>query len=252
MKKADYSKIASSYDVGRPLLEQNSSLWLNLISTHSGISPGARVLDLGCGTGRFTLPMSNQLAYSMTGIDLSPEMLDKAKNKDPDGKIMWEVGNADDLHYSKASFNMIFMSHLLHHVNNPSIVLVGCNRIIIEGGVVLIRYGAMEQIREDPEHVFFPEVKQIDEVRTPSVGLIERWLTKAGFSNIRSVDVTQKTYETAIDRFQMTSVKGTSVLSMISDDAFKHGLNRMEDYIKEKPDDPWLLMDSLTLTIGIK
>lgn len=249
-KKADYSKIASSYDEGRRLLEQNTSLWMNLISTYSGAGPGARVLDLGCGTGRFAVPMSTQLDYRVTGVDSSPDMLEKARAKDPDGRMTWEVGNADDIRYGEASFEMVFISHLMHHVDDPSQVVKSCHRIIADGGTVLIRYGAIERIREDPEHVFFPEVLTFDEARTPSISMVEGWMTAEGFSDVRSVSVVQKTYETPRARLQAASVKSTSVLSMISDDAFEQGLRGLAEYIKAKPEDPWLLMDSLTLSIG--
>jgi ubiquinone/menaquinone biosynthesis C-methylase UbiE len=252
MKKADYSKIASTYDKGRPLLEQNTDLWMNLISEHSGSGPGAQVLDLGCGTGRFTIPMATQLNFSMIGADSSTDMLEKARVKDTEGLIKWDTVNADDIGYREKSFDIVFMSHLLHHVDNPLKVVKDCQRIISNGGNVLIRYGAIEQIREDPEHVFFPEVLPIDEARTPSIATVESWLKDAGFSEVKSVNVVQITYESPEARFQAASVRSTSVLSMISDDAFKRGLQRMEKYINETPEDPWLIMDSITLSIGYK
>ena len=69
MKKADYSKIAEFYDKGRSLSEQNMELWLKLISEHSGATQGAEVLDLGCGTGRFAIPMAERLGFEVTGAD---------------------------------------------------------------------------------------------------------------------------------------------------------------------------------------
>jgi len=57
MRKADYSRIAESYDRGRSLSEQNMEMWLALVSRYSGAQEGAEVLDLGCGTGRFALSL---------------------------------------------------------------------------------------------------------------------------------------------------------------------------------------------------
>lgn len=50
------------------LLEQND------------IKPGARVAELGCGTGSFTMEMCRR-GYKMTGIDLSSDMLSVAASK---------------------------------------------------------------------------------------------------------------------------------------------------------------------------
>ena len=42
--------------------------------------PGKRVLDLGCGTGSITVPLAKK-GYTLTGVDLSPEMLSLAAKK---------------------------------------------------------------------------------------------------------------------------------------------------------------------------
>ncbi|MGN0514323.1 MAG: class I SAM-dependent DNA methyltransferase [Lachnospiraceae bacterium] len=44
------------------------------------IGKGATVAELGCGTGSFTLEMS-KLGYTMTGVDISPDMLSVARSK---------------------------------------------------------------------------------------------------------------------------------------------------------------------------
>ena len=78
MKKADYGRIASFYDKGRPIAEQNLDLWLGLIRKASQAGEGGQVLDLGCGTGRFAPPMAERLGFRVTGADSSKEMLAKA------------------------------------------------------------------------------------------------------------------------------------------------------------------------------
>ena len=116
MIKADYSKIASFYDKGRPLSEKNSVMWLNLVLKLSGASKGARVLDLGCGTGRFSLPMANLLEFDVTGVDSSAEMLAKVKQKDSSSAVKWILANASALPFPVGSFEVVFMPHLLHNV----------------------------------------------------------------------------------------------------------------------------------------
>ena len=196
MIKADYSKIASFYDKGRSLSVQNATMWLDLIAKRSKASKGARVLDLGCGTGRFSLPMATHLGFSVTGADSSAEMLATAKEKDSYSEATWILADASDLPFPSSSFNVVFMSHLLHHVDSPLAVLKECHRVLVPSGVVLIRHGAMDQIRNDVEHTFFPQVTEIDEPRTPTRELTERWLLDAGFVDISSEEVVQRTYQT--------------------------------------------------------
>lgn len=252
MKKADYDKIASFYDQGRTISDQNIDLWLDLIKEFSKVSSAARVLDLGCGTGRFTIPMATKLRFSVTGADSSKEMLAKANEKQGANIATWDCQDAEHLTYPNDSFDVVFASHLLHHVDSPLRVLRECKRVLRSSGVMLVRYGAIEHNRNDVEHTFFPETLAIDETRIPSVSTIESWLTKTGFIGIRSKEIVQETYQTGIEHLNAIKVKHTSVLTMITQEAFQRGLHRLEKYIKNHPDDKWLLMDTIAMTAGYK
>jgi len=250
MVKADYSRIASFYDKGRTLSEQNAAIWLNLIAELSGTSEGARVLDLGCGTGRFSLPMANRLGFQVTGADSSAEMLAKAKQKDSASDVDWVLADACALTFPAGSFDTVFMSHLLHHVDSPLTVLTECYRVLAPCGVILIRYGAMDQIRDDVEHRYFPQVSDIDEPRTPTRELTERWLRDAGFVDLSSEEIVQQTYETGAAHLNAARARSTSVLSMISEESFHAGICRLAEHVGKDPDDEWLLYDRMTMAVG--
>jgi ubiquinone/menaquinone biosynthesis C-methylase UbiE len=252
MIKANYSKIASYYDKGRSLSEETMLVWLNLIAKLSKSSKGMRLLDLGCGTGRFSLPLASRLGFDVTGLDSSGEMLVKAKQKDSNSVVKWVLADASALPYPDSLFDIVFMSHLLHHIDSPLKVLKGCERILVPSGAVIIRYGAMEQIRNDVVHTFFPQAIEIDEPRTPTGPLLEKWLVQAGFVNISSEEVAQQTYQTGLEHLDAVREKSTSVLSMISEESFQSGLHRLEEYIVKHADDEWLLYDKMTLTVGHK
>ena len=65
------------------------------------------------------------------------------------------------------------MSHLLHHIDAPLKVLGECYRVLKPGGVLLNRYGALEDLN-DPEHVFFPETLEIDKERCATKSKMEK------------------------------------------------------------------------------
>jgi ubiquinone/menaquinone biosynthesis C-methylase UbiE len=252
MIKADYSKIAFHYDKARLLSEQTMLIWLNLIARLSEPSTGSRLLDLGCGTGRFSLPLASKLRLDVTGLDSSEDMLAKAKEKDSNSVVKWVLADASALPYPDSLYDIVFMSHLLHHVESPLNVLKECGRILVPSGIVIIRYGAMEQIRNDVIHKFFPQVIEIDEQRTPTRQLVENWLVEAGFVSISSEEVAQQTYETSVEHLDAARGKSTSALSMISEESFQTGLHNLEEYIAKNPDDEWLLFDKMTLSVGHK
>ncbi len=252
VKKADYSSISSHYDKGRSLSAANIDLWLRLIRKYTKISSSTSFLDLGCGTGRFAMPIAIRFRCQVTGADRSPEMLARAKDKDVSKLVTWDLQDAGLLTYNDNSFDVVFVSHLLHHIDSPRDVLKECKRIVTPSGALFIRYGAIEQIRRDVEHTFFPETLPIDERRTPSVALVEGWLAEAGFIDLISREIVQRTYESAIARLKAARLKSTSVLTMIPQEAFESGICNLEKYLKKRPDAPWLLLDRLTLTVGYK
>jgi ubiquinone/menaquinone biosynthesis C-methylase UbiE len=73
--------------------------------------PGSRVLDLGCGTGRTTIPLYQQ-GYDVVGVDITPAMIDTARSiaSQQGLAINYEVGDATDLRYHNESFDSALFS----------------------------------------------------------------------------------------------------------------------------------------------
>jgi SAM-dependent methyltransferase len=250
MKKADYGQIADTYDASRPLFEEILELWMTLISERVGPRHRVELLDLGCGTGRFSIPIATRLGYSVTGADQSEEMLERARSKEEGDRVRWSMQDASRLSYPHASFDVVFMSHLLHHLDEPLDVIRECHRVLRPGGVILNRYGPMEDIRDDPEHRFFPGSVEIDEARTPTVGQVEEWFRVARFNDISTEVIVQHTYKTAEERLRNAGLRCTSVLTLVDQSAFEKGLEAFNRYVSDNPNDPWLLMDKIALTSG--
>lgn len=252
MRKADYRQISMTYDAARPLSEQNLELWIRFIAQRIGSHQKIGFLDLGCGTGRFSIAIASKLEYSVTGSDVSKEMLSKAREKERASRINWIVHEASLSPWGNKTFDAVFMSHLLHHVDEPLKVVRECYRIIKHEGTVLNRYGAIDNIRDDVEHTFFPETLEIDEARIPTIKQVEEWFIDAGFKDVSSETILQRSYRSAEEILERIKLKSTSVLTLISQSAFEKGLKALREYISSNPNDPWLFRDKMTLTIGKK
>ena len=252
MRKANYRQIANTYDLARSISEQNLERWLGLISEKIGSRRKVDFLDLGCGTGRFSIPTANRLGYSVTGADNSEEMLEEARKKEGGAQVKWDIQDATSLSYPDRSFDAVFMSHLLHHVDESLKVVKECYRVLRPEGTILNRYGAMEDIRDDPEHRFFPGAIELDEARTPTVDQVEKWFRTTGFKDVSSEPIAQETFRSAEERLRKAELKSISVLTLINHSAFEQGLEALQKYISDNPNDPWLLIDRITLTTGKK
>jgi len=252
MKKANYQQIAKTWDKAHPLYDATLELYLKLVANRVGHRNQIKLLDLGCGTGRFAIPFANQSGYSVTAIDNSKEMIEKARQKDTDSRVDWRVQDVTNLEIADSSFDVIFMSNLLHHLDNPYALIQKCFHILSLDGVIVNRYGALEHQRHDPEHKFFPEVVKIDELRCPSIKQVEAWFQNASFARVQSETVIQPTYTSSKDRLSSVKLKRTSVLTLISQHEFEEGLESFKKYVSENPLDSWLLNDYITITTGYK
>ena len=75
---------------------------------HARIAPGARVLDVACGTGVVSLTAARRGAH-VTGLDLTPELLQAARaNAATAGvDIEWHEGDVEQLPFDPASFDVV-------------------------------------------------------------------------------------------------------------------------------------------------
>ena len=91
------------YDQENPDFEPEGPFYLSVAQ-----ETGGPILDLGCGTGRMTIPIA-QAGYEITGIDIVPGMIERAKQKAGNLTIDWLVADARDYHLGQ-QFRMIFES----------------------------------------------------------------------------------------------------------------------------------------------
>lgn len=104
MRNDTRAQAAQYYDCN-PDMPDDLPLYISLIP-----SPGAAVLELGCGTGRVTLPLAQHCGY-IHGVDLSPAMISICKRKLVEAGVtstqaMVQVGDITDFHLDR-TFDLI-------------------------------------------------------------------------------------------------------------------------------------------------
>lgn len=102
-----------------------------------------QILDIGCGTGRTTIPL-HQMGYSnIVGIDLTPEMIKEALklNQQYQLDIPFQVGDARNLAFEDTAFDKVIFSFngfmSIPDVNNRRQALVEINRVLKGNGLFI-------------------------------------------------------------------------------------------------------------------
>ena len=93
----DYDKIEipTRYDKARVLAPETRRVWHDLLSVHIGRAAVSLIIDLSCGTGRFSELLAGHFSAQVIGIDPSLKMLDQAHRKPAIGNVVYCQGLAE-------------------------------------------------------------------------------------------------------------------------------------------------------------
>ena len=93
------------------------------------------VLEIGCGTG-IILNEVNKFTSLARGIDLSPGMLEKAKEK----KLNVQVANATEIPFPDNSFDLVYSFKVLAHIPEIKKVIEEAVRVAKDDGILILEF----------------------------------------------------------------------------------------------------------------
>jgi 2-polyprenyl-3-methyl-5-hydroxy-6-metoxy-1,4-benzoquinol methylase len=101
------------------------------------IAPGARVLDVACGTGNTAIPLARN-GCIVTGVDIAPNLILQARERAAaEGvTITFDEGDAEQLPYADASFDAVTTMFGAMFAPRPEIVAAELARVLKPGGLL--------------------------------------------------------------------------------------------------------------------
>ena len=121
------------------------SLFRSIAADVAAIAPdGARVLEVGCGPGHLSIRLARQHGLEVTGLDLDPAMIERARsNADRAGdgderRPAFLVGDVASLPFPDGSFDLVASTLSMHHWADPTAGLAEIGRVLRSGARALV------------------------------------------------------------------------------------------------------------------
>ena len=223
----DATDIALTYDRGRDHGPAFLDLWMNVVASYVKDPDIKMILDLGCGTGRFTEALHARFDAEVIAIDPSEKMLAQARSKQPDGRIRYEHGRAESIPLPDNSVDLIFISMIFHHFGDPARAARECCRVLRDGGTAFMRGGTRERISSYPYVDFFPASRPILEEVLPTSAFVREVFEAAGFHTVCLELVTQEISPSYAAYAEKLAAGADSVLARLNPSDFDAGLKSL-------------------------
>src|SRR5262252_1401655 len=125
--------MTGDYDVFARYMEKDAEVFYQRL----GITPGTRLLDVGCGAGQLAL-IAARAGAVVTGCDIATNWLERARTRAAaEGlNITFEEGDAESLPYQDAQFDAVTSMFGAMFAPRPELVAAELTRVCRPGGII--------------------------------------------------------------------------------------------------------------------
>lgn len=225
---------ANRYDAARILPPEAMALWMSTLHAAVGRQRIRKVLDLGCGTGRFTAALAATFQCPAVGIDPSAAMLNVARSQEA-SLIDWQQGTAERIPLADEAVDLVFVSQVFHHLAQPAQALQEIGWILSMNGHLAIRNTTRENTAELPWLGCFPEALAIETERLWTRQVLIDVVSKHSFTFRSCRTISQVFASSSQEYCEKIQHRGLSSLIAISDLAFDLGVRRLKEWTMHQP-----------------
>lgn len=133
-----FNDIASDYDkMNRLMTFGMDKYWRRYVVKESMVKNGSKLLDLATGTGDIIFEGLKRFELYATGLDFSQAMLEIARKRDREKKVLWMQADALALPFEDNAFDAVTSGYLMRNVGNIDQAFSEQHRVLKIGGKVV-------------------------------------------------------------------------------------------------------------------
>lgn len=228
MTATDYDSCATRYGKGR----RPSERLIRKLLARVRVGSQSCVLDIGCGTGDYSVLVFRWTGAKVLGIDPSRGMLAKARVKGWD-QVRFLQGRAEELPFRDQRFDLLFSIDVVHHVGDRLRMFTEAFRVLKVAAVVCTVTESREQLCRRFMARYFPSIVALNLARFSEVSKLVNWMRSSGFRDVEteafvSCEAVTAHYVNAV------RLKEYSVLELVPDEEFRSGLRRLKEDLGQR------------------
>ncbi len=226
-----YNRIGQSYNSTR---KADPYLLERLIAMLDP-QPEEAFLDLGCGTGNYSIALQMR-GLKLMGMDPSETMLKVARERNPKGD--WQIGEAENTGLEDQSMDGIIATLTLHHWTNLEKAYLEICRVLKARGRMVIFTSTPEQMQGYWLNHYFPQMLADSTAQMPSLKRIKAAAQGAGMFIER-----EEIYEVKKDLQDQFLQCGKEQPELYFRDEIRKGISSFADLSRQEDVDQglWLL-----------
>jgi SAM-dependent methyltransferase len=153
--------------------------WPTLVSMLPDMA-GKRVVDLGCGFGWFCRWARAAGAAEVRGLDVSANMLARAREMTSDPAIAYQQADLNSLELPAGAFDLAYSSLTLHYLEHLAALFITVHRALVPGGVFV--FSAEHPLYTEPGSDYLDEGPRTTDWLAP--GVVKQHRTLATYLNL--------------------------------------------------------------------
>ena len=219
----DETDQAQRYDRARAISVEARRQWLAPLRRFVS-RPAPLVVDLACGTGRFTGGLARELEARVVGVDAAATMLAKAVGNVADARVAFVRADAAAIPLAAGAADVVFVSMAWHHFDDPAAVAAEIRRVLRSGGILAIRNAMTDTLDEVPYLPFFPGARRQNLERLPARGPLTALAQSAGFRRAHHDVIVMQMAESWAAYGDKVGMRAYSDLAVLDDAEFEAGM----------------------------